>query len=291
VFPSPIVARDEGKIYRLATARAGQLLAALMDTLDGEVRLLDATALTPRGRLFLGAMRTARACAIGPSDALLAVATHDDLSVFDLATGEVRWTVARPGDEPALAFSPDGTRLAMGHDPSGTSVLRTEDGSVVSTLASAVEPRALAWDRTGLIVLAGETVTLVDEGRPAPIAARLGVRGREGLELCGMDEDRFAVAGTSAQGAWLEVRARPDARLLASLRLEDDRRAEGLAFAGGVLFVATEGGTYRADPPFEQLVRWLPPLGGAHDPTRLAAVADGHIAVAARDLRLFRTRS
>jgi hypothetical protein len=291
MFPSPIVARDEGKIYRLASGRTGSLLASIMDTIDGEIRLLDALTLARRGRLFLGAMRTARACALSHDDAALAVATHDDVSVFDLASGTVRWTVARPGDEPALAYSFDGSRLALGHDRGGITVLRVGDGSVVGSVDLTDEPRALVWDRTGLVSLTAGGLVLVDEAQPKHAQARFEGRDREGCELVAMDRGRFAVAGTGPEGVWLEVRARPDARVESSLRLPDDRRAEGLAFAGGVLFVGTEAGTYRADAPYEQLVRWLPPLGGAHDPTRLAPLADGHLAIAARDLRVFRTHS
>jgi hypothetical protein len=35
MFPRPVASRDEGKVYRLVSGTSGQLLALLMDTLDG----------------------------------------------------------------------------------------------------------------------------------------------------------------------------------------------------------------------------------------------------------------
>lgn len=294
MFPSPVGSRDEGKVYRLATGSSGRLLAIVMDTLDGEVRLFDAPSLGPRGKLLLGAMRSVRACAVGAGDAALAVLTQDDATLFRVGTGRIAWTTPLVGDEPAVAFSVDGLRLAVGAAPDAVQVLSTADGRLLATTSlEGGEPVALVWDRAGLVALGGAEpyLVLLDEALAVRTKVLVGPEGAAPQDLVAVGERALAIAGNSADGPWLELRARGDGALMQTLSLEGDRQAEGLAFAGGVLFVATEGGTYRADPPYEQLVRWLPPLGGTHDPTRLAAVADAHIAVSARDVRIFRTRS
>jgi hypothetical protein len=290
MFPSPIATSDEGKIYRVVTGTSGRLIALVMDTLDGEVRLLDAQSLARRGALLLGATRTARGCALAPGDASLAVASHDDLQVFDLSAGARRWEAPLFGDEPAVAFAPDGARVAVGDAQGGVAVFAASDGRVIGRAALGDEPRAIVWDRGGLLALLPRELVALEPDGAVAWRTEFASQHDEGCELCGIDPERVAIAGTGAAGVWVELRARESGRLVGELSL-DDRRAEGLAFGGGVLFLATEGGVYRADPPFEQLVQWLPPLGGVHDPTRLAGVTDGHLAVVARDVRVFRTRS
>jgi hypothetical protein len=253
--------------------------------------VLEGTELRRRGAVILGAMRTARAASFRHDDALLVTATRDDVVAFDLRSGSAIWTSVSSGDEPALAFAPDGHAVAVGIAPESLAVLDGATGASLRTLALPAEPRGLLWDRHGLVALTEHALMLFDN--------QFTVRGTfdvcrgddESRELAAMGNDRIAIAGSSSGRVWVEIRLRATGALERSLVLDGDHRAEGLAFAGGVLFVATEGGTYRIDPPFEQLVRWLPPLGGAHDPTRLAPLAGGHIAIAARDVRVFRTRS
>src|SRR5262245_33272072 len=91
MFPRPVATREEGKVYRIATGTSGRLLALTMDTLDGEVRLLDAVSLRPLGTLLLGPTRIVRMCVVSPDDTALVVATHDDVSRFDLGSGDPRW--------------------------------------------------------------------------------------------------------------------------------------------------------------------------------------------------------
>jgi hypothetical protein len=292
MFPSPVATREEGKVYRVATGASGQLLAVVMDTLDGEVRLLDAASLQPRGTLFLGAMRTVRGCALSPDDGALAVTTPDDLSLFDLPSGKARWTAPLLGDEPAVAFSPDGARVVAGAAPNQLVAFAADTGARAGEAVLAGEPRAVVWDESGIVALTEHALALLD-GATLRERARATAGGPldEARELVCVDDATVAVAAQGPAACWLVLHARRDARRVGALAVEGDRSAEGLAYAGGVLFIATEGGTYRADPPFDQLVRWLPPLGGAHDPTRLAPLADAHVAVSARDLRVFRTRS
>ncbi len=291
MFPRPVASRDEGKVYRLASSGSGQLLALMMDTLDGEVRLLEGASLRRRGAVLLGAMRTARACAFNPDDSILATATRDDVVAFDLRSGGVNWTSALAGDEPALVYSPDGNKLAAGAAPEGLMLLDAASGQTARTIDLGEEPRALQWDRGGLVAITQHRLVLMDASATPRATLDLCQGDEEARELTLVGADRLAVAGSAPGRVWVEIRARASGVVERAIVLEGDHRAEGLVFAGGVLFLATEGGTYRVDPPFEQLVRWLPPLGGAHDPTRLAALAGGHVAIAARDVRLFRTRS
>lgn len=291
MFPSPIATRDEGKVYRVVSGAGGRLLALIMDTIDGEVRLLDGSTLASKGKVLLGAMRTARACSLDTRAAQLAVATHDDVRCFDLGAGVMRWVSPLLGDEPALAFSPEGARIAASTRQGGFVLLDARDGTMLDEAGLPRETRALAWDVAGLVALQQHALVLAAPDGEVRVQHPVGSEYDEAVEMVLIDETRIAIAGTSRRGVWLELRDRRDARLLRALSLQDDRHAEGLAFAGGVLFLATEGGVYRSDPPFEQLVRWLPPMGGAHDPTRVAALADAHLAIVARDLRVYRTRS
>jgi hypothetical protein len=291
MFPRPIAMREEGKVYRIVTGTSGRLLALTMDTLDGEIHLLDAMSLAPRVTLLLGATRIVRACAVSPDDTILVVATHDDVSRFDLGSGKPRWVVPFHGDEPALTFSPDGSRIAVGSAPDQLMLLSTRDGTVLASATLPGEVRMVFWDQQGLVVLAHRVITLLDERGMQWASVEIDSAHTEALELTGIGLEKIAVAGNSEAGPWLEVRSRRTGTGTSVLMLDGDRQAEGLAYAGDALFLSTDGGTYRVDPPFEQLVRWLPPLGGAHDPTRLAPVAGSHLAVVARDVRLFRTRS
>jgi hypothetical protein len=292
MFPSPVASREVGKVYRLVSGTTGRLLAVVMDTLDGEVRLYDVPSLEPRGTLLLGASRTVRGCALGPGDTDLAVLTHDDATLFRVASGHVAWSGPLAGDEAGVAFAPDGLRIAMAAAPQMVVIASIADGAVVARVqVEGSEPTALVWDRHGIAALGTHELVFIDPTQEARRSVRVGPEGAEAVELVTIDDSTVAVAGNSRDGPWLELRRRVDGAVVRPLSLEGDHQTEGLAFSGGVLFVATEGGTYRADPPFDQLVQWLPPLGGAHDPTRLAAVEDSHVAVSARDLRVFRTRS
>jgi hypothetical protein len=203
----------------------------------------------------------------------------------------VIWTAVSSGDEPALAYAPDGHAIAVGISPDSLAILDGAMGATERTLKLPAEPRALLWDRQGIVAMTEHAMMLFDPQFTVTGTFDLCHGEDEARELAAMGVDRMAVSGSSAGRVWVEIRARASGALERSLVLDGDHRAEGLAFAGGVLFVATEGGTYRIDPPFEQPVRWLPPLGGAHDPTRLAPLSGGHIAIAARDVRVFRTRS
>ena len=292
MFPRPVASRDEGKIFRIATGATGAVLACIVDTLDGEVRLFEAATLAPRGAIMLGAARTVRGCAVSPNDSLLAAATDDDLTLFDLNTRAARWTVPGPGDEPAVAFSPNGATIALGTSAGHVALIKTDSGAVTATVETTEEARIVAWDALGLMIASPHALVLCD-ARGGSVKTLEAAGGEdEAREIATMDGGRFAVAGSGAgQGVGRHPGTGGRRTSIRSLMLDGDQRAEGVAFAGDVLFVATEGGTYRADPPFEQLTRWLPPLGGAHDPTRLTAVVDSHVAVSARDLRVFRTRS
>lgn len=291
MFPRPIATREDGKVYRLTSSGSGRLLALLMDTLDGEIHLLEGTSLRHRGSVLLGAMRTARACAFSPDDAVLAAATRDDVVAFDLSSGGVNWKAALSGDEPAVTYSPDGLHIAVGAGPDSFRILEASSGQTVHSTDVGEEPRALQWDRDGLVAITQHRLVLANASAAPHATFELCHDDEEARELSPVGRERFAVAGSSAGKVWLEIRSRPTGAIERTMVLEGDLRAEGLVFSGGVLFLATEGGTYRIDPPFEQLVRWLPPLGGAHDPTRLATIAGAHVAIAARDIRLFRTRS
>ncbi len=292
MFPRPIATREEGKIFRIATCPAGRTLAVVMDTLDGEIRLRDALSLNPRGTLMLGATRTARACAVAADGRTFIVATPDGVECFELGTGLARWSVAAMGDEPAVAISPDGLNVAVGTSPAGLTVHAIADGAEVSrSVTGGGEPRALLWDSRGMVSVDARAVELL--GADGRVTSRRAFANDldEAFEVVAMDADTFAVAGASAMAVWLEICERATGTIRRVLRIDGDRRAEGLAYAGKVLFLATDGGTYRVDPPYEQPVRWLPPMGGTHDPTRLAPARDGHIVVAARDLRVYRCRS
>lgn len=291
MFPRPVATREEGKVYRIATGTSGRLLALTMDTLDGEVRLLDAISLRPLGTLLLGPSRIVRMCIVSPDDTALAVATHDDISRFDLGSGEPRWTAPLHGDESALAFSPDGSQIAVGTAPDQLVLLSSRDGTALGSATLTAEPRAVFWDNAGIVALSSRKVTFLDGRGTLAASFDLDSARTDAVDLAGINSDKIAIAGNGDSGPWLEIRSRRNGTVIAALALEGDRQSEGLAFAGDALFLSTDGGTYRADPPFEQLVRWLPPLGGAHDPTRLAPVAGSHLAIVARDVRLFRTRS
>jgi hypothetical protein len=296
MFPSPIASREEGKVYRVVSGPSGRVLALVMDTLDGEVRLFGAQDLAPRGRILLGSMGTARGCALSPDDTVLAVAVLDYVVAFELKSGSEQWRAKAAGDEPAIAFSRDGQRIAVGATPNHLVVLDARDGTALQSLElTGGEPRAIAWDAHGLAVVTERSILLLDESTNREVRVRasapMGAGDEEGTEVVVVDASTIACAGNATAGPFLQLRRRSDCVALQNLHIDGDQRAEGLAFAGGVLFIATEGGTYRADAPFDQLVRWLPPLGGPHDPTRIAAVEREHIAIAARDLRVFRTRS
>lgn len=290
MFPTPIVTRDEGKVFRLCASASGRVLAVAMDTIDGEVRTYDALSLKPRGRLLLGAMRTVRACALGPEGAQLAVATHEELCLFDLQKQALEWRFPLAGDHSALAFSPDGTRVAVGRAPESLVLLDARNGESIAECSLSGEPQAVAWDAQGIFSADGAELWLFEGALQRPVRAALPP-GTEDLELCAMSAKHCALSGTTEAGPWVELVQRSSGKVLFHHTVDGDRRSQGLAFAGGTLFVATDGGTYRLDPPFDQLIRWLPPMGGVRDPTRLAAVVDSHIAVAARDVRVFRTRS
>src|SRR5438045_981626 len=95
-------------------------------------------------------------------------------------------------------------------------VFRITSGASTGVLALSLpaEPRAVAWDRHGIIALCpGELVLFADDGAPRGRAPRADAQD-EPLELCAMDAEHFAVAGTSPRGAWIEVRARADGTLL-----------------------------------------------------------------------------
>ena len=104
MFPRPVATRDEGKVYRLVSSASGQMLALMMDTLDGEVRLFEGSDLRRRGAVMLGAMRTARGASFKPDDSMLATATRDDVVAVDLRSGAGAWAASLSGGEPPQGY-------------------------------------------------------------------------------------------------------------------------------------------------------------------------------------------
>jgi WD40 repeat protein len=136
-----------------ATTLAGTAIAGpgllVMGGADGRLHLWDARRCALRSVHSPERLITAVAAAPGPAR----VAVGDDsrrITVFDVAHGTlaVRWSRNCPRPAAALAFSPDGSRLATAGD--AVRVWKASDGTEAGPLPdSAARARAVAFDRAG----------------------------------------------------------------------------------------------------------------------------------------------
>ncbi len=119
---------------------------------DGTVRLWEA-----RGGEFVTALEPSdarlSAAAFDPHGRRIAAAGLGGALVWDVARGDQVRTLDTPGHD--VAFSPDGTLLAVGGDDGVTSLWEVATGGRITELRQASRVSSVAWDDDGRFVLTG----------------------------------------------------------------------------------------------------------------------------------------
>ncbi|MCZ7686605.1 MAG: WD40 repeat domain-containing protein [Sandaracinaceae bacterium] len=187
-----VFSRDGDRVYVATTAQ--------------RVEVFDAASGERRARLAVGA--DLRTLVLGPGDARLGLAAHDELSLWDTRV-EPRARPRRGHGAPVrgLAFSPDGTRLLSGGWDRRAILWDVESGAELATYARPERTEAVVFTASGdRFAVASQEIGLFDAASNLPIAALSG-HTREVMDLDFRPDGR-ALASTSTDASvrvWREV--------------------------------------------------------------------------------------
>ena len=159
--PERTLPARQGKITALGWSADSQLL--LSASADGRVlvqRAADGALLREWAVAELGS------AAIAPDGRAVAIATADSLSLRDVASGRTLQTLS-DGSAPALAFSPDGARLAATARGGALGVWRVADGAQEQRLQLPQDatPRRFDDGSTKMMVVVPEVLAWSPDGR------------------------------------------------------------------------------------------------------------------------------
>jgi Tol biopolymer transport system component len=166
----PELLKDVGVAISAAWSHDGRLIATSHE--DRTIRIWD-SASRHMLREMKGHSALARSCQFSPDDRLLASAAND-VRLWDVATGECRAVLDRHWDEVmAVAFSPDGTRLATGSRDTTVRIWDVEFGEEVAQLRGHSDyVYALAFSPDGTVLASASGDTTVRLWDTVPIRAR-----------------------------------------------------------------------------------------------------------------------
>lgn len=193
-------------------------------------------------RLFDGGGGAARAVAMSPDSALVAVACEDGFArVFDASTGAERTPPLRSGGPAhAVAFSPDGKRIAVGGGDGIARIFDAGDGRLVEGLSvrrGAI--LALDFDRDGGRLATGHEDGSAMIHSPGGASPAIRLDGHAAAVLAIRFDPTGSFVATASRDSTARLFAADDGRPIGTLRHDDGDEITGIDVAPNGSLLAT----------------------------------------------------